>query len=682
MAYLCPSQDVEHFEKLVEIRPNLRTRPEDYSSTEKAKLSTEGLRIVIRDINSPSNLSHQLRDQTFQELSEVSESLAKSYGIYLEFNRAKTGEEKNWMYMVRISIPGGGPISPKQWRLLDDISEKHTESDSYTGKKQPSLRITTRQNVQFHWVKKDNLVDVVQEIARSGFYTLNGCGDNVRNTMGCPLSHYSEVFNANSLAQKVGRYFRLPSAAYVEIFEIDKQYLRDASSISGREDDNDGGGYCGASKSFKYGPNLLNRKFKIGFSAVHFDEQSGEYVPDNCVELRTNDVGVAPILEGSKVTRFQVYVGGSQGEKAGHSTFSALGTPLGIFEESRLIEGLDAIVRVHQEWGDRQNRHWARLKYVIYKMGIKWYRDEVRDLGVEFDPPIGDLDYGVRMMHHGWIKQRKQDGNELFWSYGAFIENGRILDGPNGKLKKMIRHLVDSFPVQILTTPNQDLIFGNISEDLKEKFASEMAKFGYGLRNGQAYSVLRMLSGACVGRDTCRLAYTDSEKFEPYLIDLLEQKWGNVSESIGVTGCEKQCFRPATKTIGWVGSGLNLYTLKIGGTEDGRFQGGPLLDPATHEIYLKTVSRKDVAIVTEALFEFYFAKREPAEERPGSMGYFFRRVGTRAIIEWLKSNPKTSQLMSRTVKYPLASEDPKLVNPSLQLATEVRQVELDKSKAS
>src|SRR5205823_4247893 len=139
--------------------------------------------------------------------------------------------------------------------------------------------------------------------------------------------------------------------------------------------------------------------------------------------------------------------------------------------------------------------------------------------------------------------------------------------------------------IELFTTPNQHLLFCNIDEALKDQFERDMKMFGYGFRNinggdsnkndisnssnscsgrkasisQSSYSKLRMLSGACVGRDTCRLTYTDSEKFEPYLIDELEKKWGNMNESIGVTGCEKQCYRPATKTIGWIGTGFNLY---------------------------------------------------------------------------------------------------------------------------
>lgn len=622
-----------------DIKPNLRTPLEDYSAVEKAKLSTRGLTLTIRDVKSDSNLAYQFRAPEFEDLGAVAEVLAKSYGIYLEFDRAKTGGEKDWMYMLRITIPGGGPITREQWALLDDIATRYTSSASYTGVPQPSLRVTTRQNIQMHWVKKRHLVDAVREIAESGFYTINGCGDNVRNVMGCPLSYFSRIFDANAWAQKAGKYFRLPTASYLEVFGIDPNYLRGSSEEPGEG-------------RFHYGTNLLNRKFKIAFSAVHAGPD-GTYAPDNCVEMRTDDIGVAPIVDDGNVTRCQVYIGGSQGERNGQATFSALGQPFGIFEEADLLRGLDAIVAVHRDWGDRQNRHWARMKYVLYKMGIEWYRRQVREVsGVGFELPDPTFNYGSRDLHYGWIPQQSNG----LWAYGAFIENGRIVDGPNGRLKEMVRHLLEVFPVRLFTTPNQDLLFTDIPEEDKAKFEATLENFGYGIRGGRPYSRLRVLSSACVGRDTCRLTYTDSEKFEPYLIDALESKWGNLAESIGVTGCERQCSRPATKTIGWVGTGLNLYLLKIGGTEDGRHQGGPLVDSDTQEMYLRSAPRKDVAAVTDALFEFYASNRTVEEARLGGMGYFFQRAGTRAIIDWLKAHPKTAHLMEKTWKVPAAMQ--------------------------
>src|SRR5215207_876106 len=506
------------------INPNFRTDPEHYSRVEIAKINSNELR---------GNLFNEFRNQHSENISWESEQIAKSHGIYLEFNRAKTGNEKDWMYMLRISIPGGGPITSEQWNILDRAADMCTiRSPDTHPNARPSLRITTRQNIQLHWVSKKNVVDTVSEIGKSGLYDRE-----------------------------------------VEVTRFD------------------------------YGPNQLNRKFKIAFSAIHYVEEKKKYVPDNCVELRTNDIGVAPIINnsnaddgGGKVDRFQVYIGGGQGQQSGKPTISALGKPFGIFTEDNLLKGLDNIVRVHKEWGDRQNRHWARLKYVVKVKGIEWFREQVRNIGdINFEPPILDYDYGDRNLHLGWIKQHLlgDSGENLKWCYGAFIENGRIIDdSPNGDLKSMVKYLMKKYPtVQLFTTPNQHLLFSNIDNSEKERFENDMRFFGYGVRKNiinmtnrtevvfRPYSKLRMLSGACVGRDTCRLTYTDSEKFEPYLIDELEEKWGDLNESIGITGCEKQCYRPATKTIGWIGTGFNLYQLTIMGTEDGRNQGGPLIDP-------------------------------------------------------------------------------------------------------
>ena len=76
---------------MTDIKPELRTPQEDWSGTEKAKLATKGLTLVIKDINSPANLAHLFRDTSFEDLPDVAEALAKSYGIYTDFNRATTG---------------------------------------------------------------------------------------------------------------------------------------------------------------------------------------------------------------------------------------------------------------------------------------------------------------------------------------------------------------------------------------------------------------------------------------------------------------------------------------------------------------------------------------------------------------------------------------------------------------
>src|SRR6185503_19021742 len=247
-------------------------------------------------------MAHQLKHLEYGHVTSDVETLLKSMGSYLEFNRHDPGRgfDRDFMYMIRFSIPGGGPINRDQWNLLDDLSDKYTKDpDGH-----PSIRFTTRENIQFHWVKKPVLKEIIKTMAEADIRSLNGCGDNTRNVMGCPLSRFSDVFNAHAWAQRLGSYFQLPLEPFIKVFEIDPTKIRRPT------------------ESYKYGRRLLNRKFKIAVSTIHRDEQTGKLVPDNCVEILTHDLAVAPILENGKVSRFQVYIGGSQGERNGHPTMS------------------------------------------------------------------------------------------------------------------------------------------------------------------------------------------------------------------------------------------------------------------------------------------------------------------------------------------------------------------------
>jgi sulfite reductase (NADPH) hemoprotein beta-component len=608
----------EKVEKIPE--PNLRTKPEDFNGVEKFKLESNGVRGTLRE---------EFRDHAKDDLEEAAEALAKSHGIYLEYNRAKTGREKDWMYMVRFTIPGGGAFTRDQYRVFDEAAEKYGKNPEGFA----SLRVTTRQNIQYHWIKKASVLPLIQEIAATGYYTLNGCGDNFRNVMACPLSKFSKVFNGNDWAKKVALYFRLDAAPYIEVFGIDPNYIRTPED------------------RFDYAPNLLNRKFKTAFSAVHQDENTGAWSADNCVELRSNEIGVAPILDPRthEVNRFMVYIGGGQGEKNGKATFAALGEPFGVFTKENLLQGMAAITQVHSDWGDRQNRHWARMKYVVWKQGIPWYQERVREHGVEFDEPIVNFNPGPRELHHGWMEQ---PSNGLL-AFGCYIENGRVIDGANGKLKTMVRTVMDKYAgIELMTTPNQDLLFTNLHPAAKEEFEADLRSFGWGHRNGKSYSLLRLRSGACVGLDTCRLSYTESERFEPELIDQLDDMgYGHMTESIGITGCERQCFRPATKTIGLVGQGPDLYELKLGGSEDASTQGHALVDG--DKWYLRQIPREQVAHVIAALFDFYNANKREGE----SMGQYHHRVGMKAIVEHLKAHERIAPLMVKTKDAPYVPEN-------------------------
>ncbi len=613
--------------------PLLRTPEAEWSGDEWFKINSKGI---------VGPLPEAYRDNESGVEKEV-EFLSKSHGIYLEYNRAQSGTEKDWIYMIRASIPGGGAFTAEQWRVFSDIADKYGDHNPEGG---PSVRLTTRQNIQYHWIKKPDLIPLIQDIASTGFYTMNGCGDNVRNVMGCPLSRYSTFYNANDLAHVYGAYFRIPSQAHIQVFAIDPAFIRDPE------------------QQYTYGKNLLNRKFKIAFSAAHRNPDTGEVHMDNCVELRTNEVGIAPYLEGTgsdaKVVGHFVYVGGGQGEKNGKPTFAGLGQPLGIFAPDDLMPGLKAIVDTHKDWGDRKNRHWARMKYVVQKQGIQWFRDEVTQRGGSFELPDPAFDPGPREMHFGWTRQ---ESNGL-WAFGQYIECGRLIDRPGSQMKSMVTEVLEAFPgTEVTITANQDLMFHNVDQAAKADFEAKVAEYGSGSVDGRPVSKLRSLSGACVGLPTCRLSYTDSERFEPKLMDELEDRGlGDIAESIGITGCERQCFRPGTKTLGWVGQGPDQYALKLGGSEDGRHQGQWVtgVDPEKPEKgeqwYLRRVSAKGVAAISALLLTHYRDHRL-SNGHVETMGEYLRRLGNPAVLDLLRSDAECAEHLAKTFPMPFIPQN-------------------------
>ncbi len=593
--------------------PEFRTPQEQWSKEEwnkrQSKNAFEG------------NLKSELHSNK-PDLSWETEQIAKAHGIYLEFDRTSKGDKRDWIYMVRCAIPGGGPLSPDQWQAMDELSERYSKDP----RGRASIRLTTRQDIQFHWVQKEGVVDLVRGLAAFRLKTLNGAGDNTRNITTCPLSRYSDIFDGNAWARRLAGYFQLPLDPYLQVFELARGTFEEPD------------------ESFSYGPHLLNRKFKIAVGSVHRDSETGHIVPDNCTDLLTNDVGISPVVTDDRVEKFQLYIGGGQGQRNGKPTAAMLAQPLGVVDASRLLKVLDGIVSIHQEWGDRKNRHWARLRYLILGMGMDWFRTQLREyLNFEIAPPDPSHDYGRHFLHHGWTALP----NTGLLSYGLFIENGRIQDGsPNGDIKTMMRELVRKYRPEIMLSPDQGVLLCNLPPGCKSEFEQDLDRLKYGKRYGKPFSVLRMSAGACVGLDTCSLAYTDSERFEPVLIDELEKLgWGGLATTIGITGCERQCAKPSTKVIGLIGSGLNLYQLRLLGTEDGRYQGEPIFSADGRFVLLRRIPRSRMASLLDALFRFYSQNRREEE----TLGYFIRRVGIRALLDSMAGVPAVADLLTQAV---------------------------------
>jgi sulfite reductase beta subunit-like hemoprotein len=611
---------------MAEINPILRTPPEQHNEVEIIKR---------RGLKAPP-LEDRLGDPAIEDVIDELKEQTKPLGLYVQTLRdPETGKllddltgtnKKQRLFMVRVTIPGGGVITPEVYLLYDRLADEYTK----TPDRVPSLRPTTRQNIQFHYVPLDKIKPLIQGIAQSGFIPLNGCGDNTRNVIACPVSLYSNVYNANANAQKFGSFFRLDEEPFCQVFEIHP-------SNNPREH---------RLERFNYGPQKLNRKFKINFSAGEVDPETRKWVPDNCVEAKTGDIGIGPIYRDGKVEAYQIHVGGGQGEKHRLPTTSAMALPLGIFPEERLQESLDAIVALHQALGDRKDRHWARLKYTLYGLGegdkekgLKVFREMIKERIGPFDYPDSNYDFGEVQLHHGWMNQ---PSNGLL-SYGLFLFGGRIINGPNGKIKDMLKHILENYDIKMMISPSQDPIITNIKPDEKEIFEKDLASFGY-QHTYIEKDELKRNSVACVGLPTCPLAFTHSETYLPVLIKQLEEMgWGNFKTRLGISACDAQCSRPATKEYGLVGIGKNLYMFKL--MADGREQGMPVVESDGNH-FLERVHRNDVPTVLDTLFRFYFNNRLAGE----TVGAFHRRVGMDDIIEHLKTNPATEGLMAPAKK--------------------------------
>ena len=217
MADATPAKPAKKPRPVKQPEPLLRTPEDQLSHDEHFKINSNGV---------VGPLPERYRDHDTLDLEKESEFLSKSHGLYLEYNRAKTGREKDWMYMVRVTVPGGGAFNADQWAILDKVADDYCHHNPYGGN---SLRLTTRQNIQYHWLRKPEVMSLVQDVAKTGFYTLNGCGDNVRNVMGCPLSKFSTLEGASAfeLAHQYGTYFRLPAAPHIQVFAVDPNDIDD-----------------------------------------------------------------------------------------------------------------------------------------------------------------------------------------------------------------------------------------------------------------------------------------------------------------------------------------------------------------------------------------------------------------------------------------------------------------------
>ena len=539
--------------------------------------------------------SHQLRGTIAEGLADVStgaiseddSQLTKFHGTYLQDDRDVRGErskkklEKAYSFMIRVRLPGGVTTS-KQWLQLDAIAGTYANH---------SLRLTTRQTFQFHGVIKSNMKRTMQAINAAVLDTLAACGDVNRNVLATGNPHLSKVHAAaHKLAVDISEHLLPKTGAYHEIW-LDGEQVSDATRPAKKDEEP------------IYGKHYLPRKFKTVIAVP----------PSNDVDIYAHDLGYIAITDKGKLVGWNVTVGGGMGMTHGDTdTFPRTADVLGFCTTEQAVDVAEKIVTVQRDWGNRENRKRARLKYTIEDRGLDNFRAEVeKRLGYQLGEPrpfeftsTGDV--------IGWAQ-----GADKKWHLTLFVENGRIKDKPGWRLRTALREIAEIHSGGFICTANQNVIVSNVTAKTKPRIEALLKEHGIDI--GTDLSGLRRNSMACVALPTCGLALAESERYLPDLLTQMEDALDKVGLRndeivIRMTGCPNGCARPYLAEIGLVGRGPGVYNLYLGAA----FNGGRL-----NKLYAEDVAQDNIVRLLEPIFERYAKEREEGEH----FGDFAIRAG-------------------------------------------------------
>jgi sulfite reductase (NADPH) hemoprotein beta-component len=495
-------------------------------------------------------LAETLADAAADKFSEDDSQLLKFHGIYQQDDRDKRRFGRQFSVMVR-TRQTGGVVTPEQYLVYDALADKFGNE---------TLRLTTRQTLQFHGVLKGNLIQVVREINAALSTTLATAGDINRNVTAPPAPTGSPAWTrVNQDAFALTRALLPTHTAYHQIWlngkKLPPEHPYRAPPAQEPLPTN-----ATADSDALYGTTYLPRKFKIGFAIP----------PRNDTDVFTNDLGFIAIVDAAgAVEGYNVVVGGGMGFTHGNTaTFPRLASPLGFLSRENLLPVALAAVRIHRDFGDRSNRRHARLKYLIEERGIAWFAAEIAQrANVDFAPPR-PASFSVQGDSFGWHNQL--DG-KLFLT--LFVETGRVKDAAQYALKTALRDAVSQFRPQLFLTPSQNIILGGIAPAQQHALESLLASHGISTQSG-AISPLRGAGIACPALPTCGFALTEAERVYPVLVNELEStliELGLDDEVIftRMTGCPNGCARPRTAEIGFIGCAPNKYNLYLGGSHTG-----------------------------------------------------------------------------------------------------------------
>jgi sulfite reductase (ferredoxin) len=399
------------------------------------------------------------------------------------------GQRQEGVNMVRIKLPGGR-LNSKQLVVIADILEKYVQHDV--------VHITTRQDIQIHYVPLGDTPEVLRHLATAGLTTREACGNTIRNVTACSLSGVCP-------RQHVDVNKHLDGAV--------QHFLRNPLTQQ------------------------MPRKFKISFSACESD----------CAQGMMHDMGVIAVRKGTKFG-FKVVAGGG----LGHKPHEAIVVEEFI-EEKDLLLVMEAIVSLHNRYSDRVKRAKARIKFLVDKFGregfIDKYHEELERTRAALatqEYPKGEWDAGTDGETPGigaprQLFDQKQSGLCVF---PISIPMGNL----NVVQLRGLAEILETFELnEIRATQDQNMVLINVEKGRVDTLLSAVSKLDLG-KPEMGDDVV-----ACPGTSTCRLGITSSTVLGPKL------SGGKHDLKIRVSGCHNGCAQPETGDIGMYGVGKRMH---------------------------------------------------------------------------------------------------------------------------
>ncbi len=428
--------------------------------------------------------------------------------------------------MVRTKLPLG-QINSEKLNCLADFGDKYANG---------ILHITTRQDVQFHFVDLDKVPEGLELLAEGGITTREACGNTVRNVTACHKSGTcaNEAFDVSPYARAVSNYL-----------------LRHSSTQS------------------------LPRKFKISFGGCN-----------GCGVAPIHDIGFSGVIReenGKQVRGFKILFGGGLGSSP-HAA-----EPLTDFiPTNQVLRLAEALINVFNKYGDGKNRNKARFKFVLDKHGVdkvKGYYDEefaalegkqYEDIEPTDDivPAISDftpnLEFDSDPEFHNW-KNRNTYSQKQAGFFNIHIKL-HLGDLESEKARVISKAASDYAAGIIVTTINQNLMIPWVKETAMGAIYGELKKIGL---NKAGTEELKDIT-CCPGSETCNLGITASRGLATALSEEFEKNYTASKEldsiSIKMSGCPNSCGQHHIASIGFHGGAKKIngilaphYEVMMGG---------------------------------------------------------------------------------------------------------------------